>query len=252
MAEARSGGKGRKRHVQQLLFNHGGKRRGAGRKPKSERAGEAHAKRKDIDGRDALHVVLRVAPEVGNLRRNATYQAVRAATEVAARRGRFRICQLSIQRTHIHMIAEAEDAMALAHGMQGFEISAARNINTALGTGGRRRKGRVFVDRYHVVVIRSPKQMRRALSYCLNNFRKHREDRGGTPSTWLLDPFSSAVSFDGWKELEGMTEAWQLPGTYRPLVVSPAQSWLQRVGWKIAGEISARDVPSARDRPRAV
>ncbi len=251
MAEAGSRHKSRKRHVQQPLFNRGGKRKGAGRKPKNERAGAAHAKRKDIDERDALHVVLRVAPEVGNLRRNATYQAVRAATEVAAQRGRFRICQLSIQRNHIHMIAEAKDAMALAHGMQGFEISAARNVNTALGTGGRRRKGRVFVDRYHVVVIRSPKQMRNALSYCLNNFRKHREDRSGLPGTWLLDPFSSAVSFDGWKELEEMTEPWHLPETYRPLVVSPPQSWLLLVGWKIAGPISARAIPSARDRPRA-
>jgi REP element-mobilizing transposase RayT len=250
MVEARSGRKARKRHVQQLLFNHGGKRKGAGRKPKNGRAGAPHSKRGRVDGRNALHVVLRVVPEVGNLRQNATYQAVREATMVAARRERFRITHLSIQRTHIHILAEAEDAMALARGLQGFQISAARNINTALRSAGRRRKGSVFADRYYVVVIRSPKQMRCALSYCLNNWRKHREDRSGTPSTWLLDPFSSAVSFSGWKELEGMTEPWHLPATYKPLVVSPPQSWLLRAGWKLAGPISARDVPATRDRPR--
>ncbi len=240
----------RKRHVQQLLFNHGGKRKGAGRKPKNGRAGAAHAKRKAIKNRNALHVVLRVVPEVGNLRQNATYQAVRQATVVTAGRAGFRIVHLSIQRTHIHILAEAENAMALARGMQSFQISAARNINTALSSAGRRRKGRVFADRYYVVIIRSPKQMRCALSYCLSNWRKHREDRSGLPSTWLLDPFSSAVSFPGWTELESMTEPWQLPATYKPLVVSPPQSWLMSAGWKLAGPISARDVPSARDRPR--
>lgn len=250
MAEARSGRKSRRRHVQQLLFNHGGKRKGAGRKPKNERAGAAHIKRKSVDNRDALHVVLRVVAEVGNLRQKATYQAVRAASSVAARHDTFRIVHLSIQRNHIHIIAEAEDAMELARGMQSFQISAARNINTALSIGARRRKGPVFADRYHVVVIRSPRQTRNALSYCLNNFRKHREDRSGLPSTWLLDPFSSAVAFPGWKELEGMTEPWQLPETYKPLVVRPPQSWLLREGWKIGGPISARAVPSSRDRPR--
>ena len=35
----------RKRHVQQELFRRGGKRRGAGRKPKGGRAGERHVAR---------------------------------------------------------------------------------------------------------------------------------------------------------------------------------------------------------------
>jgi hypothetical protein len=63
---------------------------------------------------------------------------------------------ISLQRTHVHMLVEADHKAALARGMQGFLISAARNINTALGDGQRRRRGNVFADRYHVEVITTP------------------------------------------------------------------------------------------------
>ncbi len=155
----------RKRHVQQPLFRRGGKRRGAGRKPKGARAGERHEARPAFKPYHALHVVMRVAPEVGSLRRRAMYKAVRAASVTAALREWFRIVHISLQRTHIHMIVEAEDKAALSRGMQGFQISAARHINTALGDGGKRRRGSVFADRYHVEVITTPTRARHAISY---------------------------------------------------------------------------------------
>ena len=55
----------RKRHVQQALFRRGGKRRGAGRKPKGVRAGERHGVRPEFKPSHALHVVMRVVPAVG-------------------------------------------------------------------------------------------------------------------------------------------------------------------------------------------
>src|SRR5882762_7800845 len=67
---------GRKRHVQQDLFKCGGKRRGAGRKPKGARAGERHEARPDFKPYHALHVVMRIAPEVGSLRRRRMYKAM--------------------------------------------------------------------------------------------------------------------------------------------------------------------------------
>jgi hypothetical protein len=59
----------RRRHVQQELFKRGGKRRGAGRKPSGARARERHEVRPDFKPYHALHVVMRVVPEVGSLRR---------------------------------------------------------------------------------------------------------------------------------------------------------------------------------------
>jgi hypothetical protein len=119
MASAKSR-RARKRHVQQELFRRGGKRRGAGRKPKGTRAGEPHAARPEFRWYHALHVVMRIAPKVGSLRRRRLYKAMRDATVTAALRERFRIVHISLQRTHVHMLVEAEDARALARGMQGF------------------------------------------------------------------------------------------------------------------------------------
>ena len=136
-----------KRGGQQELFRRGGKRRGAGRKPKGPRGGERHAARPDFKPYHPLHVVMRVAPEVGSLRRRAMYKAMRDATITAALRERFRIVHISLQRNHVHLLVEAEHKAALARGMQGFTISAARDINTAMRDGKRRRCGKVFADR---------------------------------------------------------------------------------------------------------
>ena len=145
----------RKRHVQQELFRRGGRRRGAGRKPKGKRSGERHEARPEFKAHQPLHVVMRVAPAVGSLRRRTMYKALREATITAAMRERFRIVHVSLQRSHVHMLVEAEHKMALGRGMQGFTISAAKNINLAFGDGEKRRRGKVFSDRYHVEVIRS-------------------------------------------------------------------------------------------------
>jgi len=238
----------RKRHVQQELFRRGGKRKGAGRKPKGARAGSPHQERLEFKPQHPLHIVMRVVPAVGSLRCRSMYKALREATITAALRERFRIVHISLQRTHIHMLVEAENKLSLARGMQGFQISAARNINTALGEKHRRRRGTVFMDRYHAEVITSPTRAHRALSYVLNNWRKHREDQQGLASQWLVDPFSTGILFPGWKELEGKDLMWPIRETYEPLVVRRPASWLLAEGWKVSpcGSISARDVPSKR------
>jgi hypothetical protein len=237
-----------RKHIQQDLFPRRSKRKKArsGRKPKGLRAGSRHAKRPAVDLRCALHVVLRVVPAVGSMRRRSLYKAMRDATITAALRERIRIVHISIQRTHVHLLVEAENKTALGRGLQGFQISAARNINSALAAGYRRRRGAVFADRYHLEVITSPTRARHALSYVLNNWRKHREDRHGLPSTWLVDPYSTAILFPGWKELEDKPFMWPMRATYDPLIVRLPQSWLLREGWKVCGPISARDVPSKR------
>jgi hypothetical protein len=61
---------------------------------------------------------MRVVPAVRSLRRRKMYQAIREATIAAARSERLRIVQVSLQRSHVHMIVEAENAKALAQGMQ--------------------------------------------------------------------------------------------------------------------------------------
>jgi REP element-mobilizing transposase RayT len=76
-----------------------------------------------------------------NLRRRHVWQAVQYALAITARRTSFRICHVSIQRNHVHLIVEANDHVALARGLQGFQISCATQINARLG----RREAQPFV-----------------------------------------------------------------------------------------------------------
>jgi putative transposase len=182
-----------------------------------------------------LHITLRISPEVGWMRREAMYRAARAASVVAAERGRIRVVHASIQGTHLHLLVEADDKKALARGMQGFQISVARNVNSVLANEHGRRRGRVFTDRYHLVVIESPRQARHVLSYILGNWRRHREDRHGAARGWLIDRYSSACSFDGWQELAGQPPNWALPADYEPLLVVRPEA-----GYAPAGSSPAR------------
>jgi REP element-mobilizing transposase RayT len=226
----------------------GGKRRGAGRPPKGARAGSPHKTRPILNARYPVHVTLRAISAVGYLRRRCVYQAIREATLTTARREDFRICHLSIQHNHVHLLVEANDKQALASGMKGFQISAAKHINAAISKGrpGPRRRGTVFPDRYHAEIITSPTQARHALSYVVNNFRKHGEDRSGPASTWKVDWFSSGIAFPGWAEYGDEPFLWRGPPTYDPLITYQPRTWLLREGWKKAGTISCHETPSAR------
>ena len=113
-----------------------------------------------------------------------------------------------------------------------------------------RRRGTVFSDRYHVEVITSPTQARNALRYCLSNWRRHGEDREGLARTWLVDPSSTAILFPGWLELEDKHFLWPIRATYDPMLVCRPRTWLLAEGWKLAGPISARDVPSKARKQR--
>jgi REP element-mobilizing transposase RayT len=211
-----------------------------GRKPNGARAGSPHKMRPELRARHPVHVVLRVVREVGSLRRRATL--------TTARREDFRIVHLSIQRNHLHLLVEADDKIALASGMQGFQISAAKHLNAAISQDrpGPRRRGAVFPDRYHAEIIKTPTQARHALNYIINNWRKHREDRIPRMRTWKIDWFSTAVMFPGWEEYGEQPFLWRGPPSYDPLVVYQPRTWLLREGYKRGGPpISVREVPSA-------
>jgi len=215
---------------------HGGKRKGAGRPAAGQRS-IRHDARIRVVPTEPIHVTCRALRRVGNLRRDALYEAIRAATVVAASRDDFRIIHLSIQRTHLHLLVEAGSGRALTRGMCGFLISAARHLNARVPRGGR-----VF-ERYHARSLRTPREVRNCLSYVLNNWRHHREHRG---SSWLVDKYSSSVAFDGWKEL-GRGARFAVPPGHAELVVWRPRAWLLTTGWLRHGLVSIREVPGGSD-----
>src|SRR5207247_1292169 len=100
-----------------------------------------------------------------------------------------RIVHFAIQSNHVHLLVEARDARSLSRGMQGLLVRIARNSNRAW-----KRKGSVFADRYHSRALRTPREVRNALVYVLQNSRKHGCHIAG------VDPFTSGRDFDGWKK----------------------------------------------------
>jgi REP element-mobilizing transposase RayT len=182
---------------------------------------------------------------VGGLRCRDLYLAVREATLVTAKREDFRIIHLSIQRDHLHLIVEADCKTALSKGIQGFSISAAKQINKAItARGGDRRTGKVISDRFHARPLTSPRAVRNTLAYILNNYRHHREDQASFARTWRVDPYSSGVLFPDWKELANSPYLYPMPPKYLPLLVWRPRTWLLAKGWqRFHPLISIHEVP---------
>jgi putative transposase len=178
--------KRRKRAVQLALTARtwGGARKGAGRKAKGDKAGVAHRRRAGVAGRAPVHVTVRLLPHVWNLRSRGGFGVVGRAIFGAAQRFAMRICEFSVMGNHVHMVVEAEDREALGQGMKGFGVRVARGLNKMMGG-----KGRILADRYHAHLLRTPTEVRRAVTYVRNNARHHFAE---LPRTFI-DPYSSAV-----------------------------------------------------------
>ena len=166
--------------------NLGWKRDGAGRKPKASRRAVPHARRSPHDPRCPAHVTLRACSGVPSLRDERLLPTLRTALR-AASTARFRVLAFSVQADHLHLLVEADEPTGFVRGMQGLAIRVAKAVNHMLG-----RAGRVWGDRYHTRVLRTPREVRAAFVYVLNNFRKH------VRAAFGLDPYSSARWFDGW------------------------------------------------------
>jgi hypothetical protein len=83
-----------------------------------------------------------------------------------------------VQGDHLHFIVDAANNKALTSVVSSVAIRIAKQVNKLSG-----RKGRVFSDRYHARVLRSPSEVRTSRHYILNNFRKHLAERLATERT---------------------------------------------------------------------
>ncbi|MEM7202093.1 MAG: transposase [Planctomycetota bacterium] len=220
----------RRVYVRELPFrgrDWGGRRPGAGRKPVGARAGASHRKRAPLAARFPVHVTARLRKGLPSLRRQRVYRALRAAF-AAASSERFRLVHYSVQSNHLHLLVEARDRQALSRGLQGLLIRVARRVNHVW-----ERRGRVFADRYHDHVLRTPREVRHALSYVLHNAQRH-----GSRLAAALDVFASGWWFDGWKTRR---RDWLNAGTECP--VQAARTWLLSRGWRRHGLLPLHGPP---------
>jgi hypothetical protein len=207
-----------------------------GGRPKKPDAGLPHARRPEHASRHPVHVSLRIVDAVWNLRSARMFRAVRRCIPFARDRFGLRLVHYSVQGNHFHALAEADDRRALSRGMQGLGIRLAKACNRAMG-----RRGRVFAERYFARELRTPRDVRNGIVYVLQNARHHMEQWGLRPGPRWVDPCSSALHFDGWKE--GPQHAWASEETGPP--GAPPRSWLLTIGWRRHGLISTAETPGS-------
>jgi len=195
------------KQVELPLKQWGGARRGAGRKRRSPRRNVPHRPRARFRN-GALHVTLRLRAEVWNLRTHRCFRALRRAFERGCERFGYRLVHFSVQGNHIHLVVEAPDAVQLGRAMKGLEVRMARALNKVMN-----RRGRVFADRYHSHLLRSPREAANAVRYVLENWRVHgrcsRIAAANEP-----DPYCSAST--------------------GPSLIAQPQWWMLRVGVDLA------------------
>ena len=116
--------------------------------------------------------------------------------------------------------------------MKAVSARLARAVNRVF-----RRSGPVLYGRYHLHVLKTPREVRNALAYVLLNVRKHWRERHRKAPPLRLDEGSSARWFDGWKR--------QLPAPLvrEPPEVAGAHTWLLTRGWRRHGRVDPAEVP---------
>jgi putative transposase len=188
----------------------GGAREGAGRKRKDGQEappGVPHLRRPPLDSRNPVHVTLKVRREVWSLRGGRSVKALKGAfcavKEAPCEASRLRVVHFAILSNHLHLIVEAGNRVALSRGLQSLEIRMARALNDSM-----KRSGKVFADRYHAHILKTPSEVGRARRYVLQNAAIHAARAGltaGAPD--------------------------ELTSLHLPDCASPPRTWLLAEGW---------------------
>ena len=166
----------------------------------------------------------------------APREALAGAFVESTSRESFRVAHYSIQSDHVHLIVESAGMHSLACGMKSIAARVARAANRVFC-----RRGRVLADRYHLHILRTPSEVRRALAYVLLNTRRHLAKLGHrVPRRAPIDPASSGRWFAGW--------SLRIPFAVdeQPPPVASPRTWLLSVGWRRHGLIDPSEIPGVR------
>jgi REP element-mobilizing transposase RayT len=162
-----------------------------------------------------VHVTLRVATHVWNLRSRRCFRVIEGCFADARERFGLRVIEFSVMGNHLHLLVEADTNVALSRGMQGLGVRIARGLNRLMG-----RRGTVFADHHHARVLGSPSELVNAIAYVLGNAAHHYGTEG-------VDELCSST-YDSER---------------RARVLSRPRTWLLKTGWR-----RARPIPPLLER----
>lgn len=154
----------------------GGLRRNAGRK-KIRSQGVAHNTREKVSVRNPLHVNFKYRISVRN---KLTLKLLKRSIQNARSHG-LRVLHFSFQSNHVHLVLESTDNKTLTKGMRSLTITFAKGL----------KKGKVQVERYHLHVLKTLKEVKHAVHYVLFNQQRHE-----TGTYTKVDGYSSLLSID--------------------------------------------------------
>ncbi len=216
----------------------GGRRPGAGRKPRGPLAGVPHRVRAPHAAAHPVLVTFAGRAEAGSLRAPRVFPAIREAIAAGSGEG-FRVVHFSVQPERVYLLVEARSRETLSRGVQGLAIRIARAANRVLG-----RHGRFWADRYRTRTSRTPQEVRQALVDVLLAFRRHDPEARGA------DPCSSGPWFTGWQPQRGrLPSGVVFPPVDVPPPVEPPRTALLRDGWRRLGLVGPAETPTPLERP---
>jgi len=198
---------------------HGGCRAGAGRKPKGDKAGIRHRERSALASRFPVHVTVKLSRGLPRLRSKREYAALRTAFAAGCDRSGFRLTHYAVLDDHLHFLVAAADRRPLARGVQGLVLRMARALHKLW-----QRRGKVFADRYHDHILRSPREVRNALRYVLANARKHAAEGREVAVPQAIDTFD--VSLCESPQLVRCRDGSEDPKDWSMLDVSPGPEFV--------------------------
>ncbi len=195
----------------------GGLREGAGRKRKHSR-GVSHRNREKVSDRTPLHINFKYRTTVRN---KTTLKLLKRAIQNARNHGLL-VQQFSFESNHIHLIVGASDNKTLTRGMRSLTITFAKGL----------KMGRIQIERYHLHVLKSVREVKHALQYVLFNHQKHEK---GIYSA--VDQYSSLLSEkDGLKIIQKFAREKKMTIEIRKGEFwkgDPGTSWLYQRGMNL-------------------
>ena len=164
----------------------GGWRKNAGR-PRIKSAGVSHRKRPHVSANTPLHINFKYTTfiqteQVLGIIETACYNALKFE---------FEVCYYSVQSNHIHLIAETKDTESLIKGMRSITNTIVKRIG----------KGTIQIERYHLHILKNPKETKNALDYVINNDLKHSGRKNkfkgnySPADSWLLQDAQKKLLF---------------------------------------------------------
>lgn len=151
------------------LGRHGGRRKGSGR-PRRRSKGVSHEPREELSSRTPVHINFKYTVRV---RHQTGLRILKTAILNSKAKG-LNIVLFSLQSNHVHLIAEAANKNVLERGMRSLTVTMAKGLG----------KGCVQPERYHLHVLRNPKEAMNAVRYVRFNHERHTGKR-------CVDPFTS-------------------------------------------------------------